>query len=211
MSQTKSKAKKTNAYKNPLEVLGSIGSQTASNTVDSFKQIGGGVFDQLLGNDYGYDDMYDMGEHGYDRSGHGKEDDHNKKSKKEHAPLFRFAEHHETNIVASEIKKYTEIIKQELAMLQRANTSLMNEVKAAHDVALNDATEQQVGVYHVRFLELVLELIRTARTKIAESGSWMQALMSKKKKRGSLFASRTKKMGTQYSLSQELQVTRQVQ
>jgi len=39
----------------------------------------------------------------------------------------------------------------------------------------------------------------------------MQALMSKKQKRGSAFGSRSKKQGTAYSMSQELSNSRSVQ
>ena len=47
--------------------------------------------------------------------------------------------------------------------------------------------------------------------KTGESRTWMQALMSKKAKRGSAFAARSKKQGTAYSMSQELSNSRNVQ
>ncbi|MCX6732754.1 MAG: DUF5660 domain-containing protein, partial [Candidatus Roizmanbacteria bacterium] len=64
---------------------------------------------------------------------------------------------------------------------------------------------------HVKFLEIVLQILRSVRAKVGESSTWMQALMSKKKKRGSLFASRSKKQGTAYSMSQELSNSRSIQ
>jgi hypothetical protein len=70
---------------------------------------------------------------------------------------------------------------------------------------------EKPGIYHVRFLEIIVNVLRALRAKINESSTWMQALTSKKKKRGSLFAVRAKKKGTQYSLSQELSSARSVQ
>ncbi|MCX7956044.1 MAG: DUF5660 domain-containing protein, partial [Patescibacteria group bacterium] len=75
---------------------------------------------------------------------------------------------------------------------------------------VNEISEKP-GIYHVRFLEIVLNLLKALRAKVGESSSWLQAMITRKKKRSSLFSGRAKKMVTQYSLSQELQTTRSVQ
>ena len=74
-----------------------------------------------------------------------------------------------------------------------------------------DTLTEKPGIYHVKFLEIVLQILRTMRMKTGESRTWMQALMSKKAKRGSAFAARSKKQGTAYSMSQELSNSRNVQ
>ena len=102
------------------------------------------------------------------------------------------------------------MIKREIDFLKKDNSGLMNEVKDVEKLTLNSLPEKP-GIYHIRFLEIVLNLVRHLRAKVGESRTWMEALVSKKKKRGSLFAARSKKSGTQYSLSQELQNARSVQ
>jgi hypothetical protein len=101
-------------------------------------------------------------------------------------------------------------INDEIKSLQRANSILTEEVKDIEKLTLSSADEQS-GVYHIRFLELVLSFLKTLRAKVAESSTWLEALQSKKKKRGSLYSSLSKKKGTQYSLSEEHKVTRSTQ
>ena len=67
------------------------------------------------------------------------------------------------------------------------------------------------GVYHVRYLELLLSFLQGVKAKVGEAKTWLMAIQSKRAKRGSAFAVRSKKQGTQYSLSQELSTARNVQ
>jgi len=113
-------------------------------------------------------------------------------------------------LVKQEIKSLVEQIRKEIQYIKKADASLMNEVKDIEKIAI-DSLPEKPGIYHVRFLEIVLRALRLMREKIGESNTWMQALMSKKKKRGSLFAANSKKKGTQYSQSQELSASRNVQ
>ncbi|MBI2051256.1 hypothetical protein HYT33_00680 [Candidatus Roizmanbacteria bacterium] len=124
--------------------------------------------------------------------------------------LFRYQEYHEREIVREKVGELTELIRKEIKLLEKTDSSLISEVKDVEKLTVNPLPEKP-GVYHVRFLEIILSLIRTIRLRIGESKTWLEALMTKKKKRGSLFVTRSKKMGTQYSLSSELQVTRSVQ
>jgi hypothetical protein len=70
---------------------------------------------------------------------------------------------------------------------------------------------EKLGVYHVRFLEIILKILQSIKLKINESGTWLEAMRSKRAKRGSAFMANSKKKGTQYSMSQELTLTRSVQ
>jgi len=124
--------------------------------------------------------------------------------------VFNYQEYYERDIVKKQIKELTENVKKELELIKKANKSLVNEVKDIENLTINDLPEKP-GIYHVRFLEIIVNILRALRAKINESNTWMQALTSKKKKRGSLFAARAKKKGTQYSLSQELSSARSVQ
>ena len=124
--------------------------------------------------------------------------------------LFSYTQYYEQEIVNKKIKELIELIRQEIQFIKQSNKALLAEVKDIERLTTETVSEKP-GVYHVRFLEVIFSLLRNLRKKISESKTWLEALMTKKKKRGSLFAVRSKKMGTLYSLSQELQTARSVQ
>ena len=133
-----------------------------------------------------------------------------KKVVKKEANLFNYQSHHENVIVRSEVNKLIEQIKQEVQYLKKADASLLNDVRDIEKFTM-DTLSEKPGVYHIKFLEIVLRILQSVRMKVGEGRTWMQALMSKKKKRGSAFAARSKKQGTAYSMSQELSNSRNVQ
>ncbi len=124
--------------------------------------------------------------------------------------VFNFREHYEKESVQHEIQQLQQAIRQEIEAIKKSGTDLSHEVRQIDKLTVEDMPNK-VGVYHVRFLEVMLSLLRSVREKIGDSKTWLQAMISRKQKRGSLFAVRSKKMGTQYSLSQELQSARSVQ
>jgi hypothetical protein len=124
--------------------------------------------------------------------------------------LFSYNQYYEQEIVRKKISELINLIKQEVQLLKKAESALANEVKDIEKLTIEQLPDKP-GVYHLRFLEIILSLLRDIRKKVSESKTWLEALMTKKKKRGSIFAARAKKMGTQYSLSQELQSTRSIQ
>ncbi len=124
--------------------------------------------------------------------------------------LFSYNQYYEREIVKKQIKELTEQVKKEIQLLKKAESSLLSDIKDVDKISAEQLPEKP-GVYHIRFLEVILTILRSLRAKIGESRTWLQAMTSKKKKRGSLFLSLSKKKGTQFSLSQELQTTRAVQ
>ena len=204
MTKTTSRPKpQNNSAKNPLETIRDLGTSTAKSAFDSVSSIGGGMLDQFFG---GHEDEDD------DKSNLEKFSKEVKKTdtKKKEFKLFSYNEYSETTLIKNKINELTELIKREIDFLKKDNSGLMNEVKDVEKLTLNSLPEKP-GIYHIRFLEIVLNLVRHLRAKVGESRTWMEALVSKKKKRGSLFAARSKKSRTQYSLSQELQNARSVQ
>ena len=190
--------------KNPLESLRDLGTSTVKNTVNSFGKIGGGMMDQFFG---GADDHEDDD---FGNEFNFKKEVAKSKSKKQEIKVFNYQEYYESTLIKKQIQELTEAIKKEIEMIKRADASLLNEVRDVEKLTINDLPEKP-GIYHIRFLELVLNILRTLRAKVGESKTWLQALMNKKKKRGSAFAARSKKQGTQYSMSQELSNSRSVQ
>ncbi len=189
------------AHKNPLNKT----KQVQKNPYETLKNTSAGnVLDSLMGTYQ--DEESDFMEQFLA----GQEQQKPQKSQKQESSLFRYQEYHEDNIVKKQIAELTDQVKSELHELKKASSSLIAEAQEAEKNVIAPLPEK-AGIYHVRFLEILLKLVRTIRLKIGESNTWLEAMVSKKKKRGSLFMSLSKKKGTQYSLSQEIQTARSVQ
>lgn len=201
MPSTSSKQKTGYTKQDSLEALRDLGKGAAND----IKKIGSGVFDQFFGS-YDNEDT-DSLENNFNWN---KESKPSSSQKKQEFKLFNYTEYYEKELVKKQINELTEQIKKEIEMIKKADASLLQEVRDVEQLTLN-ALPDKPGIYHIRFLEIVLSILRTLRAKVGESKTWLQALVSKKKKRGSLFMARSKKQGTQYSLSQELTNARSVQ
>lgn len=189
---------------NPVETLREISASMGKSTIDSLQSMGSGMLDQLLGINQPTPETEEQ------QKKQIEELQNQKKVLKKEANLFNYQSHHENVTVRQEIKHLLEQIRQEVQYIKKADASLMNEVRDIEKFTM-DTLSEKPGVYHVKFLEIVLRILQSIRMKVGESRTWMSALMSKKKKRGSLFASRSKKQGTAYSMSQELSSSRSVQ
>ena len=200
--QSHNSVKKQQNYTNhnTLETLSDFGSDTVQNSMNAFGDIGSGIFDQLFGG-------FDEEPQNFEKYQPKKETKKSPKlNKAEFINLYNFSKDQEIRM----IKELIAQIKEEIKYIKRADKALLNEVKDIEKISMQEMPEKP-GIYHIKFLEVVLGILRSLRAKVGESGTWMQALMSKKKKRGSAFAVRSKKQGTQYSLSQELSNSRSVQ
>ena len=190
------KNKNNQTQKDTLEAIKDLGSSKV-------KKTGAGIFDQFFGgSNYDYDQF--SGEFGSNQ-----ERQQSVKPRQEFK-VFNYQEYYERDLIKKQIKELTEQIRKEIELIKKADAFLLEEVRDVQKLTLESFPDKP-GIYHIRFLEIVLSILRTLRAKIGESKTWMQALISKKKKRGSLFLVRSKKQGTQYSLSQELQTARSVQ
>ncbi len=183
--------------KNPLESLRNVGTGIASGTAASFKDLGTGMFDQLLGIEHNTQK---------DKASSAAEKQPKAALKRELKTVWSFQQEQESRTIRSLVEQ----LKQEVKLLKQADSSLMSEIKDIEKLTLESLPEKP-GIYHVRFLELLISILKTLRAKINESRTWLIAFQSKKKKRGSAFSSLSKKKGTQFSLSQELSASRSVQ
>jgi len=179
----------------------SFAKDTARETGEAFSDIGKGIFEQLINSDT-VAEVYPEARAEAEKL---KKPTMNLES----GTLFSRRDVEESRQI-EEIKELIQAIKQEVESIKKADKTLMDQVSDIEKLTL-DSMPEKMGIYHVRFLEIVLKVLQTMRLKVGESGTWMQALMSKKKKRGSAFATRTKSKGTQYSMSEELKITRNVQ
>ncbi|MFH0772996.1 MAG: DUF5660 family protein [bacterium] len=197
--------KTTSHIVNPLESLRELSSSMGKSTIDALQSMGTGMIDQLLGVSEPAPQSPED-----EQQKQIEEKIKEKKSLKKEANLFNYQSHHENVIVRDQIQRLIEQIKQEVQYIKKADASLLNDVRDIEKFTM-DTLSEKPGIYHVKFLEIVLRILQSVRMKVGESRTWMQALMSKKKKRGSAFAARSKKQGTAYSMSQELSNSRSVQ
>lgn len=182
--------------------LTGFGASLVKNTAQSVAELGTGMFDQLLGN-------YSKNENSGKIPEQFKSvEEQNKQNGfiPEKKTLFSFTETQERQQIA-EIKELIKQIKQEVDAIKRADAALMSEVKDIEKLTINDMPEKP-GIYHIRFLELVLSILTQLKMKVNESKTWMEALHSKSAKKGSAFAARSKKSGTSYSMSEEIKMGR---
>ena len=191
---------------NKLEIDHETGEQFVSGTVkqvsDAFTSLGTGIFEQLLSTITNVEKKNPQ-EEGF------KNHKMDKTPSLDRGEVFSLRYIEERKQI-DEIRQLIEAIKKEVEAIKSAGRSLVSEISDIEKITLSSMPEQP-GVYHIRFLELILKILFTLKKKINESSSWMDALRSKKAKRGSAFMNNAKKKGTQYSMSQELILTRSVQ
>lgn len=108
-----------------------------------------------------------------------------------------------------EVQSILQEIRREVTSIKAQNQALAAEIEQIDRTALQGIPEK-VGVYHVRYFEILLHYLRNMNTKIGEARTWLMAMTSKKRKRGGAFADRSQEQGTSYSLSAELQAARNV-
>lgn len=126
---------------------------------------------------------------------------------------FDFSVHSETRVKQEKIQEIQQVIEQiraEVASIKRSSAGIDQEVERIEQATLG-ALPENVGIYHVRYYEILLSYLRGVREKVGEANTWLQAMQSKKAKRGSAFAAQSKKKGTSFSMSQELSAARNVQ
>jgi len=140
----------------------------------------------------------------------GQKEQNVSKSIRKEFSLFSYQEYHEKELVKKQIKELVDQIRKEIELIKKADKSLLAQVSDIEKITVEQLPEKP-GIYHIRFLEIVLRILQSLRQKIGESKTWLSVLISRKKKRGSLFLALSKKKGTLYSLSQELQTARSVQ
>ncbi|QQG43899.1 MAG: hypothetical protein HYW86_03445 [Candidatus Roizmanbacteria bacterium] len=188
--------------KNPLETLGEFSGSVAKQTVSEFGKISTGIFDKF----FGVDEENVTEENPYQH-----QDKTISPKKKIEASVFNFSNYHEQVTITREVQALQEEVKKltkEIKAVVGSGTSDL--VKDAGKLSIEPISEKP-GIYHERFLQFILNLLKTLRAKVGESRTWLQAFVTKKKKRGSAFLTRRKEKGSLYDQSMELNTARSVQ
>lgn len=192
--------------KNPYESYNGSSSSnffqnTAKNTVSSLnKTFGTGLLDHFFG-------RAEQNQNNQDRRPFEKK---SPLPQRKEFTIFRRESHFETHEKPREIEMLKKQIVQEVKLIRQANQSLMAEVKDIDKLTVDPGSERE-GIYHLRFLEILINILQTLRKKINESRTWLSVANGRKAKRGGAFVARSKSQGTSYSQSQELTLTRSVQ
>jgi hypothetical protein len=167
----------------------------------------GGFFDQFFGSSRNYPDRSSKFEQFPGYTPWQKKEQ--KLPQRLEFTVFKHENYLEKHIIPGQIDQLICEIRKEITAIKQSKKALMSEVENIEKVILQTSSEKP-GVYHVRFLEILLSFLKVLRTKVGEAKTWLAAMMTKKKKRGSLFLALSNKKGTQYSLSSELQTARGV-
>lgn len=127
----------------------------------------------------------------------------------EFTTLFTKVSHYESSTRESDIEnlRYTlEQLRSEVRAIKAESSGLTAEIESIEKAVLQNLPNS-VGIYHVRYYELILRYLRNVRAKVSEARTWLMAVRTKKA-RG--YAANSKTKGSSYSQSQELQVARSV-
>jgi hypothetical protein len=112
--------------------------------------------------------------------------------------VFNYLEKQEQSKLNSEISGLMKEVKKEIEMLKLQDKALVEDVSKLSVMEL----PKNAGIYHLRFLEFIIKLLRSLRSKISEGRMWLQASFQKKKQKK--FWQLAKRKGTKFSMSNEL-------
>ncbi|MCA9372271.1 hypothetical protein KC726_05245 [Candidatus Woesebacteria bacterium] len=193
--------------------LSSLGKDTVSAISDTLSDIGTGMFDQLIGNQSAGHEMTDLEkfEKEFLPEAESKKTSH--RINGERGNLFSYRMIEEDRQIEAISQRIGEI-KQQTKAIRRADKQFMGEVNRIDKVVNQINPSEENNEYTIHFLDLIIDTLKHILKRVQDLGksnTWMEAMMTKKSKRGSLFAARSKKKGTQYSMSKELSLTRQTQ
>lgn len=187
-SQTAIKKNSNNQTRNPLEI-------------DSNQSKGNrSLLDSVLGMNYPSEQ---------DRRPLSRREYPSQKRQSESVTVFHGNVDSEQRVIPQQIQELRARIDQQLDILKNKNSEFVTEINRIEKETMQSFPDKP-GIYHIRFLELILSYLQDLTAKVGEAKTWMAAMRTKKAKRGSLFGARSKNQGTQYSLSQELQSSRSV-
>lgn len=205
--KTKTQKQKNQNFvdQNPIEIIKGVGSSVVDSVVDNFgKQSVNSLWEQLLG-------AKNPQEEGDQTSGDLEEgrEIHLSKKKREKAPqiptepgidyrreIINVSERVDRESAQVLDAKIAEILK-ELKKITATSAQIAVEFK---EIAVEQRIESP-GEYHVTFFQWMLSLVKAARTKIEDSGTWLSVMKSKKKQKG--YWTMFKKYGTTFGLSSE--------
>jgi hypothetical protein len=99
--------------------------------------------------------------------------------------IFNHKDYSENKLVPEKIRELQETIKHEIKALKQASSAVDEQILNIEKQVMSSSKGHE-GVYHVHFLETLLSMLKLLRVKVSEAGTWLQAIQTKKAKRGSM-------------------------
>lgn len=112
--------------------------------------------------------------------------------------VFNYREAVQERQIMNEIRELMKAVKQEIEMLKMENNGLVQDIAKL----TVEGMPSKPGIYHLRFLEFIIKILRTIRKKVSEGRLWVDATAEKRNKRK--FKGLAKSKGTSFSMSKEL-------
>ena len=112
--------------------------------------------------------------------------------------VFNYLERQEQSRLNQELGQLMTEVKKEVELLKLQDKALINDLSKLTIGEL----PKNAGIYHLRFLEFIVKLLRSLRQKITEGRLWLQTTYDKKKQKK--FWRMAKSKGTKFSMSKEL-------
>lgn len=204
MANSSNSSKKSKTVQGSVfEQLKDFGGQFRKSAVSEAKNVGKGVLSGMFKNP----STGTYSEAGQNRpfspEGYPRRQEQLIKPKAPEIQVFTFRERSEQLEVSREIKAVLEEIKREIFLLEKKQKMVIAE---ASKLTVSELPEK-AGIYHVRFFEWVLSILKDLHKKVSESATWLSACNGRKKKQG--YWGMFKKHGTKFGLSGERTVSTQ--
>jgi hypothetical protein len=113
--------------------------------------------------------------------------------------VVNFSERQRQAELHNQIKELIDEVRKEMKLLKTEEKGLLRDVSL---LTMQDPSADKVGIYHLRFLQFIIQLLRSIRKKVSEGKMWLEVSFEKKRKKSFLALSKSK--GTKFSKSNEL-------
>lgn len=118
--------------------------------------------------------------------------------KREEKLIFSFQERKEEQDVTRETKYLIEKLKEQVTLLEKSEKALTSQITKIKVEQL----PKKSGIYHIRFFEWLLGVVKQLRMKVEEGRAWLATFTNRKKKKMGYW-NMYKKHGTTFGLSHE--------
>jgi len=111
--------------------------------------------------------------------------------------LFSYQEKYQEATLRNEIRQAVSTVQREVVKLEKDQKALITDIEKVTVESLPN----KPGVYHLRFFQWLISIVKSLRQKVNESRTWLVAMKSKKSQQN--YWKMYKKHGTSFGLSDE--------
>jgi hypothetical protein len=197
--KTSQKSSKGNALKEVKNSFESIGSDFWSGAKTAVKDSARDFNSQLFGgSDSASTDQYNPDRFNRPFSTEKQEKKEPVRTRRTEV-VFNYEERRAQAEIHKQIKELIGEVRKEMKALQTEQKGLLRDVSF---ITIQETSADKVGLYHLRFLQFIIQLLRSIRKKVSEGKMWLEVSFEKKRKKNFIALSKSK--GTKFSKSNEL-------